>query len=206
MYGQASASIKNIASTLGVSLDADSIASLSKVVVDSNWSNEQLLDYLVPAATNTGTVTISKDEIKRLASRQLLTVSDATADEWARKIASNEMTEDGVASLLQSQAAMQYGWAADKIGQGINVRDMLLPTRDLLAGELEMPPETLDLMDARWLGMLQTADDKTGTTRAATASEVTMRARQQPEWSNTRAAAATAATVAQSISKMFGGG
>ena len=207
IYSQASASIKNIASTLGVKIDEGGVAALAKVVVDSNWSDDMLLDYLVPAANgNTGTVSASRDEIKANAAKQLLTVSDATADEWAKKIASGEMNIDGVNSLLQAQAAMTYGWAADRVNQGLNVRDMLLPTRDLLAGELEMPPESIDLMDPKWLGMVQTADDKTGATRAATASEVTMRARQQPEWSNTRAAAATAATVAQSISRMFGGG
>lgn len=204
-YAQAAAAIKNRASALGVKLDEAGIVSLAKVVVDSNWSNDQLDDYLVPAATEPGLITYGVDTIKKMAAQQLLNVSDATAKEWAMKMESGEMTTEGIQSLLQGQAVQKYGWAASQVGQGVSVRDMLLPSRDLIARELELNPEEVDLMDTKWLGMVQTKDDKTGEIRAATDSEVVMRARQDPQWSRTRAAGATMAGVATMIREYFGG-
>jgi hypothetical protein len=206
-YLAAQAAIRNEASKLGLEINDASVVTLSKVVVDNSWSNDQLMDYLVPGAKNTtaaGTITISVDQIKKMAANQLLNVSDATAREWASKIASDEMTLDAVGSLLQAQATLKYGWAASQIGQGVSVRDMMLPGRDVIARELEMDPESIDLMDGKWLGMLQTADSSNGTVRAATESELTMRARKDERWAKTRNATVAASRSAAMMRNFFG--
>jgi len=207
-YLSAQASIRNEAAKLGLQINNDSVVTLSKVAVDNNWSNDQLMDYLVPGATNTtaaGTITVGVDQIKKMAANQLLNVSDATAREWASKIASDEMTLESVGSLLQAQATMKYGWAASQINQGVSVRDMMLPGRDVLARELEMDAESIDLMDSKWLGMLQTADTSNGTVRAATESELTMRARKDERWASTRGASVAASRTASMMRSYFGG-
>ena len=207
-YLAAQASIRNEAAKLGLEINDNSVVTLSKVVVDNSWSNDQLMDYLVPGATNTakaGTITVSVDQIKKMAAQQLLNVSDATAREWATKIASDEMTFDAVQTLLQSQASMKYGWAASQIAQGVSVRDMMLPGRDVIARELELDPEGLDLMDSKWLSMLQTTDENTGTIRAASESELTMRARKDERWASTRGATVAASRSAAMMRNFFGG-
>jgi hypothetical protein len=206
-YLSAQAAIKNQAAKLGLDINDASVVTLSKVVVDNNWSNDQLMDYLAPGATNTtkpGMITVTVDQVKKMAANQLLNVSDATAREWATKIASDEMTLDGVQSLLQAQATMKYGWAASQISQGVSVRDMMLPGRDVIARELEMNPDGIDLMDPKWLGMLQTADSSNGTVRAATESELTMRARKDERWVNTRGATVVASRTASMMRNFFG--
>ena len=164
-------------------------------------------DYLVPGAmttTSAGSITAGVDAIKKMASDQVLSISDATAREWSAKLASGETTIDGVRSMLQAQATARYAWAAPQIAQGVTVRDLLLPSRDRIAQELEMNAEQIDLMDSKWLSMVQTTDDK-GNTRAATDSEVVMRVRKQPEWTNTRSAAATMSGVTSMLRDYFGG-
>lgn len=206
-YAAAEAAIRNQSRQLGLLLEEDGIKALAKTVVDSNWSNDQLMDHLVPqaqATTNPGSILATVDQIRKMAGNQLLTVSDATAREWAARIASNEMTLEAVNGLLATKATEKYGWAASQIGQGVSVRDMLLPTRDLIARELELNPEEVDLMDSKWLGMVQTADPKDGTIRAATDSEVVIRARKDPTWKNTRSAAVTASNTAMRLREYLG--
>lgn len=206
-YASAEAAVRNRSGMLGITFDDAAVKSIARAVVDGNWSSDQLDDYLVPAARDTnqaGVITAAVNQVQQLAARQLLKVSDATAREWAVRMASGEMDMDGVQSLLQAQAVQRYGWAASQISQGIGVRDLLLPTRDRIADELEMNPEDVDLMDEKWLSMVQSVDDK-GQIRAATDSEAVMRARQRPEWANTRKAGDMLATTAMTIRNYFGG-
>jgi hypothetical protein len=196
-----------MAATLGLQLDDDAMRSLSKVVIDASWANDQVMDYLAPGATNTttaGSITAGVDEIKTRAASQLLTISDATAREWSTKIASGEMTMAAVSSMFQQQATLRYGWAADQINQGISVRDMMLPMRDRLAAELEMAPEGVDVMDPKWLSMMQTTDEQ-GTTRIATENEMVRRARATTEWRSTRAASTETANASSMLMRIFGG-
>lgn len=205
---QAEAAVRNASASFGAGLDDAAIRTLAKTVVDDNWSNDMLADHLVPLAVSRmdtpGQVSTGASTIKKMATDQLLTISDQTAREWSGRIASGEMTLEDVRALFSTQARQRYGWAAESIDAGLTVRDVLLPSRDRLANELEMMPEEIDLMDSKWLGMLQTADDK-GQTRAATDSELIMRARKRPEWANTRNAAALAGDVTQMMRNMFGG-
>jgi len=206
-YASAEAAVRNRSRMLGLELDDGGIKALAKTVVDGKWSPDQLDDYMVPGAVNTnapGMITATVNRVQQLAAQQLIRVSDASAREWAGRIASGEMDLAGVQSLLQAQAASKYTWAASQISQGISVRDMLLPARDRIASELELAPESVDLMDDKWIGMMQTVDDK-GQTRASTDSEITMRARKMPEWSSTQRAGQAVAEYAATIRQYFGG-
>lgn len=205
-YQQAFAALKNQAAQLGLELDDDGLTSLARVVVDANWSDDMVMDYLAPGAMNTtkpGIITDNVDTIKKLAADQLLSVSDASAREWAAKIASGEMTFEAVRSLMAQQATIRYGWAASQIAQGITVRDMMLPNRDKLAQELEMSADEIDLMDSNWLGMLQTKDAD-GKIRAATDTEIAQRARQDARWQNTRAARTAVSNMSSILQRTFG--
>jgi hypothetical protein len=215
-YESAFAAVRNEAAKLGVALDDGGLNALAKTVVDNNWSNDQLMDYLVPAAlagfesgTDTSrisTIALTTDQIKKFGQQQLLTVSDATAREWAGKVASGEMDPQAIQSVLAQQARTRYAWAASAIDSGMAVRDMLLPSRDRIANELEMDASQIDLMDPKWLGMLQTTDEKTGGTRLATDGEVVMRVRKDPQWAQTRNASRVASDMAMMVRGIFEGG
>lgn len=205
---QAMAEIRNRSRSLGFTLDDAAISSLAQVVVSGNWSSAQLDDYLlqdtsVPAGP--GIITATVDQIKAMAAQQLLTISDATAREYASRIESSEQTIDGVRSLLATQATQQYAWAADLIAQGVTVRDIMLPARDMIASTLELAPETVDLADSKYLSMVQTADEK-GQVRAATLGEVASRARHDDRYRQTEAARRGAAGIGVTLAKMFTGG
>lgn len=202
--------IRNRARTLGLDdtrLNEDAIRTLAGVMVEQRWDLNQLDDYLVPSAVKdsvAGEITANVDQIKKLAAQQLLVISDASARELAGRISSSELDMSGVVSLLQTQAIGQYQWAAEQLGQGVTVRDMLLPARDRIAAELELAPESVDLMDPKYLSMVQTADEN-GKVRAATLGEVTSRARKDDRYKDTTGGKQLTAGMGVALQRLFTG-
>jgi hypothetical protein len=202
----AEAEIRNKAATLGRPLTDDEIHFMATAAVNESWSDAQLMDQLMlgDKITEPGARSVSIDQIKQMANQQLLNVSDTTAREWANRIVSGEMLPETVASIFQQQASAEFGWAADQINAGVKMRDILSPSRDVLAHELERAPETIDLMDDKWRKMVQ-ATNPDGTQRAATITEVTRNARKDPGYFDTSAAARLGANTFQMLRNAFEG-
>lgn len=206
----AKAAIKNRAYTLGRQpFTDDELTWVATTVVRDNWSNEQLDDWLTTGdqaakIDQPGLIAANIGQIKQMASAQLLNVSDATAREWATRIESGEMSPEAVKQIFATQAAQEFGWAANGIASGQTVRDMLLPARDRIANELEMNADAIDLMDPRWRGLVTTTDQN-GQVRAATMTEVTQHARQQPEFASTTHSGQLAADTFSMIRQAFEG-
>ena len=203
-YAAAEAAIRNEVNTLGHTTFGEArIKQTAQQAVNGNWSADQLTDFLVGDATKNwdkltgGTLKGSVDQIKAAAAKQLIKISDATARQWAGRLASGEVDSSGVANMMQDQAVARHAWAADVIKKGITMQDYLAPSRDRIAEVLEVPPEKVDLMDARWSKMVTVTDDK-GVTRAANDDEIIRAARSDGAWVNTKNARqlATSATMA----------
>lgn len=200
----AEAAIRNEAGRLGYTGFGDAnIKALAQTVVTNNWTGDQLTDYLVTGAASDwgnltgGALTAGVDAAKALASKQLVEISDTTARQWAARIASGELDQSGLQSLIQAQAAARYGWAADVINKGITVEDYIAPSRDRIAKELELSAESINMMDPKMLSMVTVANDK-GETRLANDLEVIKAARRDERWkktSNARALTASAAVM-----------
>lgn len=206
----AAAAIKNRAAVLGhTPFSDDEMTWIATTVVKDGWSPAQLDDFLTTGdqltkITQPGDITASVDQIKAMATSQLTNVSDATAREWATRIASGEMNIATVGTIFQQQAQQEFGWAASSLQGGLTMRDILMPARDRIATELEKPAETIDLMDPRFRKMAQSTDAN-GLTKAASLTEVTRNARQDADWQHTASAARLAADVAQQLRTTFEG-
>lgn len=197
----AEAAIRNMTGTMGyTTFPESSIKALATTVVQQNWSNEQLTDYLVKGATGdwgqltSGTLSAGVDRVKELAGKQLISVSDDTARSWAARLVSGELDENGLQSMLQAQAKARFGWAADTIDKGISMSDLLAPSRDRIAQELEIAPNAVNLSDPKYMSMVTVTDPKTGP-RIATDAEVVRNARKDEQWKSTRTASAMASSV-----------
>lgn len=210
-YAAAEAAIRNQAATLGyTTITEPDIKSLARTVVDQNWSSDQLTDRLVNDATRNwgtlggGTLKAAVDAIKAGAADQLINISDATAQQWAKRLASEEMDTDGLRNLLQAQATARYGWAADVIASGITMSDFLAPSRDRIAQELEMNPEEISLLDARIMEMVTVVDDK-NQRRVASDTELIRNARKDERWKSTGNARNTMSQAAMMIRRYVEG-
>lgn len=210
-YAAAEAAIRNQAATLGyTAITEPDIKALARTVVDQNWSGDQLTDKLVNDATKNwqglggGTLKAAVDAIKAGAADQLINISDATAQQWAKRLASNEMDMDGLRNLLQAQATARYGWAADVIASGISMADFLAPSRDRIAQELELNAEEISLLDPKIMDMVTVTDDK-NQRRVASDTELIRNARKDERWKSTGNARNTMSQAAMMIRRYVEG-
>ena len=207
LVGQTAATIQNRAKSLGLNMSPGAIAGLAAQATKHGWTDAQTVDMIMQqvnwATLEAGDLTALRDDVKAIGSDYLVGVQDGTAQNYAQKIASGEMSMEGVRSAMLKQAKARFGWMADELDQGVTVKQYLQPIRDTIASELEMAPESIDLMDSKWLKMIETRGDD-GKLRAATMNEAMLAARRQPEWSNTRKAQETSTQMVNMIGDMFG--
>lgn len=205
---EAAAAIQNKARTLGIPMSRDQITHLARTAAQHGWTEDQVLDRLVGqvnwAGLEGGDLTHARDRVKAIAGDFLVNVSDATAQNYAARIASGEMSEDGVKSIMQKQAKARFSWMADEIDQGISPSMYLDPIRMTIAQELEMAPEAVNLMDGKWMGMIEVPDDKTGQLRAATVREAQLSARKDARWADTSNAQSAVARTVQFVQQAMG--
>lgn len=207
LVGQTAATIQNRARTLGLGMSGAQITNLAATATQNGWTDAQTVDAILQqvnwATIEAGDLTALRDDVKAVGADYLVGVSEATAQNYAAKIASGEMSMEGVQSAMLKQAKARFSWMADELDQGMTVKQYLQPVRDTIARELEMAPEAINLMDSKWLSMIETRGED-GNLRAATLNEAMLAARREPEWANTRNAQETSTSMINMISDMFG--
>lgn len=207
LAGQTAASIQNSARSLGVNMSAQQIADLAWTATASGWNDAQTIDQLVNAfnwETSTGgDMEAYRDSVKEIGANYLVAVSEETARNYALRIASGEMTQQGVDAIMQRQARARFSWMGDLIDQGVTPADYFAPMRDVLANELEVGADSINLMDPKYLKLLEVRDEK-GQIRGATLNEAMLSARQMPEWANTQKAQERTASMTSMLGEVFG--
>lgn len=207
LAGQTAANVQNRARSLGLNLSSGQISSIALTATKNGWTDNQLVDELVRsvnwASIQGGDLTALRDTVKQIAGQYLVGVSDQTAQEYAVRIASGEMTEAGVASIMQRSAKERFPWMESQIDQGVTPAAALAPVRDTIANELETAPSEIDMMDPKWLGMLEVPGEN-GQLRAATREEARLAARKDPRWASTGNAKELTAKAAAAIRDVFG--
>lgn len=208
--GQVAAMVQNRANTLGLNMSADQIQGLAIDATRNGWTDAQVVDQLLAnlnwSSLQGGDLTALRDQVRQIGAQFLVGVSDSTAQNYAARIASGELTEQGVASIMQAQAATRFPWMMSQIEQGVTPSDYIMPVRDRIAQELALAPEAVDMMDPQWLGMIEMRDPKTGEMRAATLDEATLAARRRPEYWSTDRAQQSMASMKRTIDEVFGRG
>lgn len=192
---------------MGLDMTREELVDIATVALEMNWNGTQMIDRLLEGVTmdmvGEGDITASVDAMRALAGRYLLPMSDDTLNDMALRMARGELTDEGVRSMFISQAKGRWDWLGSQLDQGITPSDYFAPTKELLARSLELNPNDIDLMDERWMGLLEVVGDD-GKTRGATLSEITRIAREQPEWAATTNAQSTMANAAMAVAEAFG--
>jgi hypothetical protein len=207
LVAQTAASIQNRAASFGIELTPAQISSIALEATRNGWTDEQVTDNLIGQvhweSLAAGDLTAYRDDVFALAGEYLVSMTDATAQEYAKKIASGEMTIDGVRSSMQNQAKARWTWMAKDIDNGVTPSMFFGQPKNLLASELEIGADQINLMDPKWLSIMEkTGED--GKPRAATLTEVQLAARQRPEWQKTNNAQNLTARMINFVSDAFG--
>lgn len=180
-----------------------------KIAEDSlrmGWTDDQINDtvagYYRSGTTSSGDVVATSNQLKALAAQYL--VDPGNTDNLAVSIVQGSASLDGYRAMYQQQAKARFSYLSDVIDQGVTLADYFQPYKQMVAKELEITPDSVNLNDSKWLPLLGVPDGKGGT-RAMTLSEAQRWARQRPEWSGTQGAKDQAAALADTITRTFGG-
>lgn len=199
--------ISDEASKLGLSIGADQIAVVATLAQKEGWTSAQIIDDLTKTVNfgslGEGSLKTNIAEFKTLGTNYLVNISDATAQNWALKIARGETTAETVINSIKEQAKAANPWLAQFIDKGIDPVDALAGNRDFIAKNLEIDSVSLDLFDPKVLGMM-TVTDANGTKRLADQSEMLRNVRRDDRWKNTNNAKELGAATAGMLGRIFG--
>jgi hypothetical protein len=93
-------------------------------------------------------------------------------------MALGQRTEVELEEWMRGRAASKYAHLAARLNAGETMEDMFSGHKQVIAEELELDPNTIDLSQGRWSKVLQTYDKNLGKNRPYTLGEVTKLARQ----------------------------
>lgn len=142
--------------------------------------------------------------VRKQAADAMVPVTRKQEWEWARRIVSGQADPEAVASQFQKLAKQRFPHLADEIDSGITPREFFQPYQNVIAQELEVNPESVDLMSSKWRQVTSFKDSKTSKVRPMTMSEASLLARRQPEWMKTRGAHEQVGQAASQIGSLFG--
>lgn len=209
------AQMRDMAGQFGVPLSDDQYRFLVELALQNGQSinSEAIRDGILSLAQfseemptgGLGSIGSLEMQIKDLANKKYLVgVSDQDAFTWATQILSGQKTLEGITADLAHVAAQRFPSLAQQIAAGSTPGDIIAPVVNLVAQQLEISPDKIDLMnDPRWSKILSVADPATGL-RPMTYSEALSFARSQPEWANTLNGKAAGADLTSTIVQTFG--
>lgn len=154
-------------------------------------------------AQQTGQIKTTASKIKSLASEYMLTVSDATANQYAQQIILGQLDEGAVATIFADQAKGRFPSLADQIDKGIRPAQFFDSYQQQIAAMLEIDPDQVDLMSPKWAKIIDNQRSD-GTRSPMTLSETMDYVRSTPEWDRTDNAMKDAAYAAELLGKTFG--
>jgi len=131
-------------------------AALKKIATNSllfGWNAGQMRDTLAAgvkvaarSGAYTGEAAVSAARLHEVARNNGLKLSDATAQNWVRRIASGEQMS-GFESYIRSQAATAFPAWKDQLAAGADASDLASPYINSMAQTLELNPSDIDLFD-----------------------------------------------------------
>ena len=134
-------------------------------------------------------------------------VSKVEIQDYARKIATGKLTADDLTTLFARNKANNYPQFSDRLQTipGATVRSLADPYINLMAKELELDPDAIELDDPE-LDKALRPDGTAGKMPAMSLADFKMALRKSPKWEYTTAANEAARSSATSIARAFGFG
>lgn len=204
--------IQQMATAGGAAFESwDEVLRIAQQVLSDPSMTPQTMQYMVFAHahyrkgdTFEGTLGTGMDSIKARASEYMVPISDSAAFEWAKKIAQGTVTQDAAEQYLKNQAKSRFGHLAEDIDRGFTIKQLFDPFIQQTAQLLEISPDQVDLMDPKWMSMIDVKDKETGKRRQMTLAEAGEFVRSSAAYDETQGATNRAAQFAENIAQQFG--
>lgn len=134
-------------------------------------------------------------------------ISDVEVQDYARKIATGKMSKDDLSTIVARSHGTNYPQLADRLNSvpGATIRSLASPYINLMAKELELDPETINLDDPE-LDKALRPDGTAGKVPMMSLADFKVALRKSPKWEFTTAANEAARSSATSLARAFGFG
>jgi len=204
---QRAAEMQTLAQELGVQVDDARLRAMATDSLQYGWNSAQIRSALSKEfdykGGEGGLAGQSARRVKELAGEYLVPISDQAMEKWTEQMVSGVADEESYRAYLVEQAKSMFPGMAGALDKGITVAQYADPYKQMAARELELAPESIDLMDPRYRRMLDQRDSQ-GNRVSMTLSESAEYLRKMPEWQKTRGANEKAATLTENILRTFG--
>lgn len=206
----------------GVQASDQQLGEAAKKGIRAGWFNLEgqvvndaaLKDFMVFALGNqtgegqiaAGEVAYSADKLGEIAREYLVPLTRRQLDQWALELTSGKQSEESFRSWMTGLAKARFGSDPDLSGaieRGMSPGQFFQGHIATVAQILEMDDAQIDLMDPRWMPLIETVD-ASGKRRAPTLGEVAQWARDQEAFKDTRTYKQTEAELSLQLARSMG--
>jgi len=204
--------IRDMATTLGVTLSEASVQDLAKNSLRLGWSQMQTQNAVGSEAVKTGTPGMTQlgvgylgQQVRQVADNYGLKLSETSMTEWTNKIATGASNIDGFKNYAIQSAKTLYPSIIQQLDAGQTFKDVVEPYRQLAGRVLEMDSNAIDFTDPKWAQAISHTTDK-GEQRPMTFTEFNrlLRSDRSFGYEYTTEARSRAYQVANSVANLFG--
>lgn len=158
----------DIKAKLGVELTAQEMYDLTVEGLRNGWNEDELVGKILATSSGrelgVGSIQGNMEYVQEAASRNYVTVDDATARQWADRIARGEMTTADLDQYVKQLAKAKFAGNESvqaAIDLGMNVWDMFADHRSVIGSMLGMSSEQVDLLNDTRFSKVLTQPDMT---------------------------------------------
>jgi len=199
---------------LGVDLDPQTLAQLVENSFLFGWSEAQNTDAIVNhvsfGPTTGGLAAGALQTVKSLEREYAFPITDSERNAWAKKFLTGEATEETLRADAIERAKSLYdptGTGLSKaLDAGQTIRSLAGGYIQIAARNLEIDPETIDLIEPKWSRPLMQVDPKTNERVQMSLADwdQTIKTDEQYGWKNTKQANDQADSLVLSLLRSFG--
>lgn len=161
-----SATIRETALNLGVSLDDTTISKLAEDSLRGNW-DQQILNNSIGAEASKTSGGMSGlrtgflgQQLKQTASDYGIQLSDQTFNMWVDKVARGQENAKSFQQYALNTAKSLFPGIATQLDQGLTFQQITDPYKQAAARTLEINPDTIDFTDPKWTKAITFTTDK----------------------------------------------
>lgn len=208
---QIRANIQSEANRLGARLTSAEVMMLSRLAYNSGWTAEEITRNIVSTGRRrpwgAGSIKRTGDEIIALSKAYGVPINRSWADTFASRIAFGEQTMDFVQQDFAERTIAKYknnSQVVQGIQSGMTLLEVVEPTLNLIADELEMGSVQWDLNQGLAQKAINYKDVDSGQLRVMTDSEAQQLARQDRRWRDTGKGKALVTDVTNGVARFMG--
>ena len=187
----------------------------SKVLTASKEDPYQIIENSIKKNIAEGKVAVNKQNvpegpagkyfqnIKTIAARNGINLSDAAAADYANKINASQLDENTVYNTVRESAASAFPQFADKIKSGVDLKTLADPYIQSMSNILEVPDTAIDLFDPTVRSALSYTN-KDGTVGTKSLYDFETQLKNDPRWAYTKNARQALDNVGLQVLRNFG--